>query len=296
MTDCVFTLPPVLAITSGGVFQMAACLWASWLSLLPFASLLPMPGAMVNVTLARGPFDYTCLRAQWCSHCVVYQLFGQTAACLPCRVKGEGVFPSESGRVYHFPPDVFVRARLSFTPVSRGSLTPLLTVINPLTLRRLLRKEEGPVAGSLRKLQTTLTSLRELEVVPNFEGVAPEWQSTGFDLLTLIVEHMIKTKVVTTRQLLEWSGYPAVVLLPEVGVLPSRSAFHRLYWHTFTARSSSSAGVAVLVGHDSRLHIEDFTHHLEGRAIVLEVTYCYTPIHVVNAYLSTKGTARDFAY
>ena len=44
---------------------------------LPLTSLLPLPGALFNITLAHSPFDYTGLRAQWSSHCVVYQLFGQ---------------------------------------------------------------------------------------------------------------------------------------------------------------------------------------------------------------------------
>ena len=175
-----------------------------------------------------------------------------------------------------------------------GSLTLLLTVLNPMTLRRLLRKVQSPVRRSLGKLQTTLTSLHELEVGLSFESVTPECLLAGFDLLTLNVEHTIKTKIVALRQLLQWSGYPAVVLLQEVGVLPSCFAFHCLYWHTFTVISSSSNGVAVLVRRDSQLHIGDFTHHPQARAIVLERTYCDTPIQAANAYLSAKGTAKEY--
>ena len=50
----------------------------------------------------------------------------------------------------------------------------------------------------------------------------------GFDLLTLDVEHTIKTKVVVLRQLLQWSGYPVVVFLHEVGALPAWFLFHCL--------------------------------------------------------------------
>ena len=112
--------------------------------------------------------------------------------------------------------------------------------------------------------------------------MTPTRPSTTFDLLTLNVEHTIKTKVVALRQSLQQAGYPAAVLLQEVGVVPSRFVFHCLYWHTCTSVSSSSANVVVLVRSDSQSHIGDFTHHPEGRAILLEVTYGGTLVQIVN--------------
>ena len=70
--------------------------------------------------------------------------------------------------------------------------------------------------------------------------------------------------------------------------------FHCLYWHTLTMVSSSSAGVAIPVRRDSQWRVGDFTHHPDGRAIVFELTYRDTPIQVVNAYLSAKGTAKEY--
>ena len=70
--------------------------------------------------------------------------------------------------------------------------------------------------------------------------------------------------------------------------------FHCLCWHTFTVVSSSSAGVAILVCRGSQLRVGDFTHHPDGTAIVLELAYRDTPVHVVNAYLSAKGTAKEY--
>ena len=116
----------------------------------------------------------------------------------------------------------------------------------------------------------------------------------GFDLLTLNVEQAVKTKVMALRQLLQWSGYPAVVLLKETAILPPHFVFHCLYWNTFTLVTSSSAGVAILVRRDSQPHIGDFVHHPEGKAIVLELVYKGTPVQVVNVYMSTKGTAKEY--
>ena len=118
--------------------------------------------------------------------------------------------------------------------------------------------------------------------------------SAAFDLLTLNIEDTVKTKVVALRELLQGSGDPAVVLLYKVGVLPSRFVFHCLYWRTYMSVSSSSAVVAVLVRRDSQLHIRDFAHHLEGRAIMLKAPYRGTPTQIVNVYMSAKGT--DKAY
>ena len=233
---------------------------------LPLASLVPIPGALTNLTLIRARFDCTGLRAQWSSHCVV--LFGQAVARLRNRFARERTFPLEEGRVYYLPSEVFSRARLSLAPVTTGSLTLLLTVLNPVTLRRLLRKLGGPVHGSLRQLQVALSSLQALENDSHRECSIPATMPAGFDLLTLNVEHTVKTKVFTLRQLLQWAQYPAVVLVQETGVLPPRFVFHRLYWHTFAEVASSSAGVAILVRCDSHLHIGDFIHHPEGRAVV----------------------------
>ena len=57
--------------------------------------------------------------------------------------------------------------------------------------------------------------------------------------------------------------------------------------------TSPSAGVVFLV-RDSQLHIGDFTHFPEGRAIVLEVTYHGTPIQVVNVYMLAKRMAKEY--
>ena len=116
---------------------------------LRLASLVPALGALTNVTLIRTRFDYTGLRAQWSSHCVVYQLFGQAVARLQDRYARERTFPLEEGRVYYLPFEVFSRAKLNMAPVTIGSLTLLLRVLNLVTLRRFLHKLSGPVHGSL---------------------------------------------------------------------------------------------------------------------------------------------------
>ena len=59
--------------------------------------LMPAPEALTNVTLVRVPFDYTGLRAQRSSHCVVYQLFGPAVASLQDRFARERVFPWRKG-------------------------------------------------------------------------------------------------------------------------------------------------------------------------------------------------------
>ena len=115
-----------------------------------------------------------------------------------------------------------------------------------------------------------------------------------FDLPTRNVKHIIKTKVVVLRQLLQWAEYPAVVHLQETGVLPPRFVFYCLHWHTFTNVASSSAGVAILVRRDSHLQNGDFMHHPEGRPIVLELFCKGMPMQVVNVYMSTKGTATEY--
>ena len=81
----------------------------------------------------------------------------------------------------------------------------LLTVINPVTFQRLLRKGVGPVSGSLRKLRAALSSLQDLERSPDLGPVPSVEMPAGFDLLILHVEHTVKTKLVALRQLLQWS-------------------------------------------------------------------------------------------
>ena len=115
---------------------------------------------------------------------------------------GEGL-PLEEGSVYYLPSEFFSRAKLSLAPVTAGSLTLLLTVLNPVTLRRLLHKVGSPIHGSLRKLQTALSSLQALEIDPQLETPVSVAIPAGFDLLTLDVEHTVKTKVMALRQLLQ---------------------------------------------------------------------------------------------
>ena len=146
---------------------------------------------------------------------------------------------------------------------------------------------------SPHQLQVALSSLQTLENDSHQESPVSASMPAGFDLLTLNAEHTVKTKVVALRQLLQWAEYPAVVLLQETGVLPPCFVFHSLYWHTF-ANVASSAAVAILVRRDSHLHVGDFIHHQERRAIVFEVVYKGVPMQVVNVYMSAQGTAKEY--
>ena len=46
--------------------------------------------------------------------------------------------------------------------------------------------------------------------------------------------------------------------------------------------------------YEGRLHIGDFVHHSEGRAIVLEPVFKGVPMQVANVYMSSKGTAKEY--
>ena len=123
VTDCVLKLSPI-ASNQRWRYVLQSQRLVGFVPLpLPFASLVPAPGALVNVTLVRGLFDYTGLQAQQSSHCVVYHLFGQAAARLRIRFAREQVFPLESNRVYYLPFGVFARARLNFVPITSGTRT-----------------------------------------------------------------------------------------------------------------------------------------------------------------------------
>ena len=64
--------------------------------------------------------------------------------------------------------------------------------------------------------------------------------------------------------------------------------------YTFAKVASSSALAAILVRRDSHLHVGDFIHHPEGRAIVLELVYKGMPMQAVNVYMCAKGTAKEY--
>ena len=84
--------------------------------------------------------------------------------------------------------------------------------------------------ASLRQLQMALSSLQTLENDSQRESPVPAAMPAGFDLITLNVEHTVNTKVVALRQLLQWTAYPAVVLLQETASFCSSvSVFAHLY-------------------------------------------------------------------
>ena len=159
MTESVLQLPPEARNQQWGYVLDRHQLIGHVALPLPLVSLVPAPGALTDVTLVRVRFDYSGLRARWSSYHVVHQLFGQAVASLQDRFARERAFPLEEGRVYYLPSEVFFRAKLCLALVTTGSLTLLLTVLNRVTLRRLLHRLGGLVYGSLRKLQTALSSL-----------------------------------------------------------------------------------------------------------------------------------------
>ena len=166
-------------------------------------------------------------------------------------------------------------------------------MLNPRTLRP-FHGVARPVTGPLQTLQHAISALHALDSNSSAESVVTRDVAAGFDFLTLNVQHTVKTKLVELRQPLQWAQYPAVLMLEERGQLPPNFMFHCLYWHTFTLVPFSSAGVAILVRRDSQLQVGDFTHHPEGMAIVLNLVYRGTPLQVVNAYFSARGTAKEY--
>ena len=92
MTKCVLQLSPVTGNQHWGYVLESQRLVGYVALPLPLTSLVPTLGAVVNFTLVREMFDYTGLSAQWSSHCVVYQLFGQAATHLRDRFAGERIF------------------------------------------------------------------------------------------------------------------------------------------------------------------------------------------------------------
>ena len=101
--ECVLQLPPQARNRHWGYVLDLHQLVGHVALPLPLASLVPAPGALTNVTLIRTRFDYTGLCAQWSSHCVVYELFGQAVARLHDCFARERAFPLEEGRVYYLP-------------------------------------------------------------------------------------------------------------------------------------------------------------------------------------------------
>ena len=152
VTECVLQSPPEARNEQWGYVPDRHQLIGHVALPLPLVPLVPVPRALTNVTLVRVRFDYTGFRARWSSHCVVYYLFAQAVASLQDRFARERVFPLEEERVYYLPSKVFSRAKLSLAPVTTGSLTLLLTVLNPVSLWCLLYRLGGPVHGSLRQL------------------------------------------------------------------------------------------------------------------------------------------------
>ena len=80
------------------------------------------------------------------------------------------------------------------------------------------------IMGTLHELETEQVALPDVSIS----------LASAVDLLTVNVEHTVKTKVRALRRLLQQLQYPAVVLLQEVGVLPKHFVVHCLYWHTHT--------------------------------------------------------------
>ena len=100
MTECVLQLPPEAQNPQWGyVLDRHQLIGHVALALL-LVSPVPAPGALTNVTLVRVRFDYTGSRAQWSSHCVLGQLFGQALASLQDCLARERVFLLEDGRVF----------------------------------------------------------------------------------------------------------------------------------------------------------------------------------------------------
>ena len=203
-TACFLQLPPTTQSQQWGYVMDRKCLLGHVPLSPPLAFLVPLPGALVNVTLVRESFDYTALRAQWSSHCVVYQLYGHSTARLDVRSGRMRSYPLKFGSVHYLPAEVFACSKLTFSSVTTGSLTLLLTVLKPRALQRLFRTVEGPVHGPLHTLQEALRSLQDLQDALDRDGVTVHDIPAGFDFLTANVQHTVQTKLVALRQLLQF--------------------------------------------------------------------------------------------
>ena len=104
---------------------------------------------------------------------------------------GEHVFLLHLGSVYDLRPDVFARKRRCFARVTMGSLTVLLTVLNPITFRQFPRRVPRRINGSFCRLQTSLSNLTEREIDASLKITAEKSPVTAFGVLTVTLEHTV---------------------------------------------------------------------------------------------------------
>ena len=87
--------------------------------------------------------------------------------------------------------------------------------------------------------------------------------------------------------------FPDIVMLQEIGKLPSDFMFHPLYmaFHTHTDRNS--LGVAILLRRVLGIQMQEQHFSPDHRAIVVRFLYNDKPFQVVNLYLKSKAEAHE---
>ena len=253
-------------------------------------SLLPVPAGLIHIHYFKHTHQPAPLLTQWADVLYYIQLKGamQISGCT--KTSTQFAIRVPTGHSLILPMYWFTQYSITHTMLTGAASTLMVAIFKPRIIRRILK-----IPGKLpQRLRQSLLHTMDIVSVPHC--IAQEknpHETSPVRCISFNVQISIRDK---TKQLHVWikeMEFPDIVMLQEIGKLPSDFMFHPLYmaFHTHTDRNS--LGVAILLRRVLGIQMQEQHFSPDHRAIVVRFLYNDKPFQVVNLYLKSKAEAHE---
>ena len=253
-------------------------------------SLLPVPAGLIHIHYFKHTHQPAPLLTQWADVLYYIQLKGamQISGCT--KTSTQFAIRVPTGHSLILPMYWFTQYSITHTMLTGAASTLMVAIFKPRIIRRILK-----IPGKLpQRLRQSLLHTMDIVSVPHCTAQEKNPHETSpVRCISFNVQISIRDK---TKQLHVWikeMEFPDIVMLQEIGKLPSDFMFHPLYmaFHTHTDRNS--LGVAILLRRVLGIQMQEQHFSPDHRAIVVRFLYNDKPFQVVNLYLKSKAEAHE---
>ena len=211
------------------------------LELLTLTNVLP---SMMHVQYITGDMVLSPLLCQWAEQIFVCQVKGHaTAMAISKHIRyGPIMLPNIHSILLHNA--LFARHTIHMHPTSWENQTPFYANSKMKTIKKFLGKAVQ-VPTRIRDVLHRFTD--QISFPVQTKSKPADLTVSGLQVLCLNAHVSVQSKVRALHAAIKQTGFPAVLMLQEIGKLPDAFIFHPLYASFYQPPGRNSAGICILV-------------------------------------------------
>ena len=231
------------------------------------------------------------LLSQWAEHIFVCQIKGNaTVMAISKHMRyGPVMLPEKHSILLHNA--FFARHTVHIRPTSQENQTLLYANFKLKTIKKLL----GRTIQIPTRIRDALHRFTTHVPLPAAQTVSEPASSptTGLPVLCLNTQVSVQSKTRALHAIIKQTGFPAALMLQEVGKIPDDFVFHRLYASFYKSPNRNSACACILLRRTQQIVVLEVHFELNYRAVVVRATISLKKVQMIHVYLKSGGEPHE---